>query len=302
MTVQETASDAVVRMLRTHVDTLRASEGPLRRDDHDSVHQTRIAVRRLRSLLKEYRGVIDRKAANRLRRQLKVWGDELGVVRDAEVRASRGEAMLAELSRRSAERLRPVLVTPALDAYRTGHEGLLRTLDSDDHASLLHDVERYAHAPPFGPLAALPARHVLDDMLAASARRVAARAPSRRQMRGIRRTPDRALESLHALRKRARRVRHAGEAAVNARVFAVRAHERAEKLAEAAEAVQDALGDHRDASLYAQYVEALIAEADDRRAVRRVARRSRKAAARAVEDLRRILRRLARSAAALERA
>lgn len=299
MAESATAGDAVTRMLRDLAIRLRVSEGPLRRDEFDAVHQTRILVRRLRSILKAYESVLDRKEAQHWRARLKKWGDALGEVRDAEVRARDGERMLAELPPAAAEALRPVLVESSLEAYRRGHGALLKRIRSAEHAETLRDFELFTDAPDLGSVADLPATNAIGDMLVAAAHRVSTRTPSRREVRAIRREPEPVLEELHELRKAARQLRYAAEAAVEADALRPRAKRRAEKLAASAKEVQDVLGDHRDAVLFAAYVENCVAE--DPRMLMRIAEHSRAGARRTITDLRSALHHLASAANALER-
>lgn len=299
MAESATAGDAVTRMLRDLAIRLRVSEGPLRRDEFDAVHQTRILVRRLRSLLKAYEDVLNRKAAREWRAALKTWGDALGGARDAEVRARDGERMLAQLPAETADALRPVLVEPALEAYRQGHDALLARIRSAEHAETLRDLELFTDEPDLGSMADLPATHAIGDMLVAAAHRVRAQAPSRREVRAIRRNPEPALEDLHELRKAARQLRYAAEAAVEVRALRPRARRRAEKLAASAKEIQDVLGDHRDAVLFAAYVD--DCEADDRRMLSRIAARSRSTAKHTITRLHPALRHLATAARGLER-
>lgn len=299
MAESATAGDAATRMLRELSVRLRVSEGPLRRDEFDAVHQTRILVRRLRSILKAYESVLDRKVARHWRGELKVWGDALGEARDAEVRARDGERMLAELSAGSAEALRPVLVHASLESYRQGHDALLQRLRSAEHAEMLRDFELFTDAPDLGSVADLPATNAIGDMLVAAAHRVSTRTPSRREVRAIRREPEPTLHELHELRKAARQLRYAAEAAVEADALRPRARRRAEKLAASAKEVQDVLGDHRDAVLFAHYVENCTA--DDRRMLARIAAHSRATARRKIAGLRPALRHLESAANGLER-
>ncbi|MFT4229645.1 MAG: CHAD domain-containing protein [Microbacterium sp.] len=300
MTERETAGEAVTRMLRTHVVSLRVSEGPLRRDEDDAVHQTRIVVRRLRSILKEYRDVLDRSAAKHWRRRLKAWGDALGEVRDAEVRARDGQAVLARLPAAAWDGLSPLIVEPALDSYRAGHEALLERMRSTEHLELLRELELFADAPALGDLAELPATNTIGDLLVGTARDLAEHTPSPRDVRAIRREPEPALAQLHALRKAARRLRYAAEAAIEVGALRPRARHRARRLAARAMAVQNVLGDHRDAVLFACHVEG--GAAAETRPLVRIAQRSRASARRTITQLRRDLALLWAAGRALGRA
>src|SRR6266487_207618 len=69
----------------------------IRRDEPDSVHDMRVAIRRLRSTLKSAGKDMGMPAAGRLRAELKWLGGVLGEARDNEVLASYLRARLAEV-------------------------------------------------------------------------------------------------------------------------------------------------------------------------------------------------------------
>ncbi|PXX62157.1 CHAD domain-containing protein [Nocardia tenerifensis] len=94
-----TAGAAIVAALADNVDRLLAAEPEVRADEPDSIHQMRVATRRLRSVLRSYRGLFERAPAAALGEELKWLATVLGVARDAEVRAERFEKLLAEHGR-----------------------------------------------------------------------------------------------------------------------------------------------------------------------------------------------------------
>ena len=55
-----TAAEAVVAAVRSDVDRLVGAEPSVRADAYDSIHQMRVATRRLRSVLRSFRGVFDK--------------------------------------------------------------------------------------------------------------------------------------------------------------------------------------------------------------------------------------------------
>ncbi|WP_369027933.1 CHAD domain-containing protein, partial [Nocardia farcinica] len=58
-----TAADALIAALSEDIDRLLAAEPDVRDDAWDSVHQMRVATRRLRSVLRSYRRLFKRTPA-----------------------------------------------------------------------------------------------------------------------------------------------------------------------------------------------------------------------------------------------
>jgi CHAD domain-containing protein len=201
----------------------------------DAVHQARTRVRRLRSILGVYRKAFEPEADRRMRARLKRLGGRLGNVRDLEVRG-RDLAGLLE-GETSAPLIDAVesLAATAREQHARALDDLLRHLHSRGHRELLADLQRYAAAPP------------LRDAGARHPRRVARKGLERAAARVLRQEGD-SLEARHATRKAARRLRYAAEAVTDD------LGTRAAHLARTAEAVQDALGDHRDLVLLARHL------------------------------------------------
>ncbi|MEV6280436.1 CHAD domain-containing protein [Nocardia sp. NPDC051832] len=116
------AGTAFIAALAGDVDRLLAAEPEVRADADDSVHQMRVATRRLRSVLRSYRMLLQRDRADEISTELKWLAGLLGVARDAEVRADRFEKLLAEHTRAATEVTEIDTVTgkPASDAADSG--------------------------------------------------------------------------------------------------------------------------------------------------------------------------------------
>ena len=148
--------------LKVQVATLRSLEPKVRADEFDSVHQMRVATRRLRATLRSFGTVIPRPATEKLAAELKWLGGLLGEARDGEV-----------LPRHLLASLEPVpveLLIGPVQARVQGHfaprrasarEQVIEALDSVRYAKLLANLDRLAHDPPPGPQAGAPARDVL---------------------------------------------------------------------------------------------------------------------------------------------
>src|SRR5271169_717466 len=204
------AGDVVLAYLRTQAHTLKTLEPAVRADEFDSVHQMRVATRRLRAVLRTFGQVIPRTDSEHLTGELQWLGRELGAARDSEV--------LAGHLRDSLRPTPPELLIGPVQARVQGHfaprraaarEALLEALDSPRYAILLAELDRVAAGPPRGPLAGAAAREVLP----AAVRRAYRQA--KRRMRTARHTPVGPARdaALHQARKSARRTRYAAEAA-----------------------------------------------------------------------------------------
>ena len=237
------AGDVVLAYLRVQAHTLKTLEPAVRADEFDSVHQMRVATRRLRAVLRTFGQVIPRTDGEHLAGELQWLGRELGAARDGEV--------LAGHLRDSLRPIPPELLIGPVQARVQGYfaprraaarDALLGALDSPRYARLLAELDQVAAGPPRGPLAAAPAREVLP----AAVRRAYRQA--KRRMRRARRTPAGQARdvALHQARKSARRARYAAEAATPA------IGERARKFAKQMKRVQSVLGDHQDAVLARQ--------------------------------------------------
>jgi CHAD domain-containing protein len=231
------AAEVVQAYLKVQVATLRSLEPKVRADEFDSVHQMRVATRRLRATLRSFGTVIPRSATEKAAGELKWLGGLLGEARDGEVLPRH---LLASLETVPAEQL----VGP-VQARVQGHfaplraaarEQVVKAFDSVRYAKLLANLDRVAHDPPRGPQAGAPARDVLP-----AAVRKAYRQANRRMRRARQAPPGQARDvALHEARKSARRARYAAEAARPASGKPARGFARQMKK------VQSVIGDHQD--------------------------------------------------------
>jgi CHAD domain-containing protein len=231
------ALDVVKAYLKVQVAKLRDLEPQVRADESDSVHQMRVATRRLRGTLRSFGTVIPRSQTSNLAAELTWLGGLLGEARDGEVLPSHLQATLEPV---------PVelLIGPVqarVQGYfaprrASAREQVIEAFGSARYAELLASLDRLAHDPPLGPQAAAPARQVLP-----AAVRQAYRQADKRMRRAGRapRGHDHDV-ALHAARKSARRARYAAEAASPA------AGQPARTFARQMKKVQSVIGDHQD--------------------------------------------------------
>src|SRR5580765_2819083 len=156
------AAEVVQAYLKVQVATLRSLEPKVRADEFDSVHQMRVATRRLRATLRSFGTVIPRPATEKVAGELKWLGGLLGEARDGEVLPRH---LLASLETVPVEQL----IGP-VQARVQGHfaplrasarERVIEAFGSVRYAKLLANLDQLAHVPPRGPQAGAPARDVL---------------------------------------------------------------------------------------------------------------------------------------------
>ncbi|MFJ3832320.1 CHAD domain-containing protein [Streptomyces sp. NPDC090046] len=227
----------VLTYLREQRDALIAQDPAVRRSLPDSVHQMRVASRRLRSAFKTYRKVLDREVTDPIGEELRWLAAELGVDRDQEVLLERIQAHLGELPR-------PLVIGPVRSRLRvwntTRRSGsrrrALAALDSPRYLALLDSLDALLEEPPLRKRAARPPEAVLPKAVLRDYSRLADRVDSALSLT----EGEERDVALHNARKAAKRVRYAAESAepVLGRP--------AKHLAKAAKKVQTLLGDHQD--------------------------------------------------------
>ncbi|MEI7054359.1 CHAD domain-containing protein [Nocardioides sp. CCNWLW239] len=215
------------------------------RAEDDSVHQMRVTVRRLRSVLATYRPFLDPDRAEPLREELTWLADLLGDVRDAEVlrRRLRRWAAVHGPGPTGVDALRTALA----DRQAQASDRLLPELDGDRYRAL---IAALAYGLPWS--SKLPGRKALRKRLRRGWRRMAAAADAANQATD----PGERRRQLHEVRKRAKRVRYAAESV--SEVFG----KDADRLSRAARSIQSVLGDLNDAAVMIQTI-ALVPEPDD---------------------------------------
>ncbi|MET7965235.1 CYTH and CHAD domain-containing protein [Micromonospora sp. NPDC005305] len=218
------AAAPVVDYLTAQRDTLVGHHAGALGGDEDAVHDMRVAVRRLRSTLRTFRGLWDRAESEQVRAELRWLGAQLGPVRDVQVMAARladavhaepAELVLGPVPARFAERFAADLAT-ALD-------GLRAALGSDRYTDLLRRLDALVEGPTAGG--------------------VRRRWVTRRVRRAVSRFDDRLDEALaggddaalHEARKAGKRAR-----------YAVEVRRPGAKLVDRFKDLQDALGAHQD--------------------------------------------------------
>lgn len=199
------AGAVVVGYLREQADRLRQADVGVRRDVDDSVHQLRVAVRKLRSALRTFGSIVDGSATVELRAELKWLGQRLGPARDLEVSA--------DLVAAGLDRLQPELVVGPVRQYVTRYfareqavarERVVETLDGKRYLRLLRSLESVLSEPPLTAAAGKPARTGLRKPVRKAVRKMERAEKAARGLSGKAREV-----ALHGVRKKAKRVRYA---------------------------------------------------------------------------------------------
>jgi CHAD domain-containing protein len=232
-----TAGDHVLAYVRAQRDAIVALDPAVRQGAENSVHDMRVATRRLRSTFRSFPKVLDRTVTDPIADELKWLAGELGADRDHEVLDERLTAGLHELnpalvSGRVAERLR----TWAKAQRQTSHRRLLGVLDSPRYLTLLDALDALIADPPLRKAAAgKPAK-----VLAKAVRKDFAKV-SELIGQALEEPPGRTRdETLHAARKKTKRTRYAAETAAPAIGGPAKA------LTKSMKSLQSLLGDHQD--------------------------------------------------------
>lgn len=197
-----------------------------RLEETEPVHQSRVRLRRLRSVLAAYSRVVPETGRPRLRRELQWLGSEIGPVRDLDVLA----ASLAEhpdLVAYLAERRAGEYAAARLAADGARARRLL------DRLTALAGPDAWADAPQ------VPATKAAKEAIARESERVLDRAAAAAEVAD---DPHEHDERLHDVRKAAKRLRYTAEA--GAEVV-----DSAGGTAKRAERIQEVLGARNDAVL-----------------------------------------------------
>ncbi|MEW2121058.1 CYTH and CHAD domain-containing protein [Streptomyces sp. NPDC005474] len=232
-----TAGDHVLAYVRAQRDAIVDLDPAVRQDAEESVHDMRVATRRLRSTFKSFHKVLDRKITDPIGDELKWLAAELGVGRDHEVLAERLGTVLDDLAPTLVHGpIRDRLGTWSKAEHKGARRRLLGVLDSPRYLTLLDTLDAVVADPPVLKAAGRKPAKVLAKAVRKDFKKVAALVEeAMEQPPGT----DRDL-GLHEARKKAKRTRYAAEAATPA------LRGPAKKLTKSMKSLQSLLGDHQD--------------------------------------------------------
>lgn len=229
--------DAELRVL------LATEAGTRSGHDPEDLHQMRVAVRRMRSVLR----VAESRDAETVRAELKWLGGALGEVRDYDVLISHLREVVDRFDEQDRE---PAALLVALfDAERAeARRRMNRALGSSRYDSLLTAIAELSRA---AEVRSAPATSRPDSAQALHK-------PYRKLTKTAKRLPEVPSDAeLHALRIRGKRLRYAAEMAAPA--ARKKQAKRLGSLVKATKKLQDVLGDHQDAVVAAGRVRAVAA-------------------------------------------
>jgi CHAD domain-containing protein len=224
----ETAGRAVSSYVTKQIDAIFSGDFGLRRGS-DPIHDTRVAIRRLRSTVRVFGKLLDRDAIGDVDGELKWFAGLLGEVRDCQVQRHRFQEAIAQLPPEIV--LGPVAnrINTDLQSYQLRARKVLSgAMDSQQYLGLLATLQRWRTDPP---IVGSPTRKDVDKR----ARRADSKADQR--LAEAIEAGDDAL--LHRARKAAKRARYAAE-------LRVPVDKRAKKTVKHHKRIQTVLGDHQD--------------------------------------------------------
>jgi CHAD domain-containing protein len=227
-TVGTAAGRALVGYMTEQIDAIFSGDLGLRRGS-DPIHDTRVAIRRLRSTVRVFAKLLDRDAIGDVEDELKWFAGLLGEVRDCQVQQHRFQKALAQLPPELvlgpvANRINTDLQSDQLRARKV----VSRAMDSQRYLDLLATLQRWRTDPP---LTEPPSLSALNKRAHRAERKA-----DRRLAEAIGAGDD-AL--LHRARKAAKRARYAAE-------LRVPVDKRAKKTVKHHKRIQTVLGDHQD--------------------------------------------------------
>jgi len=260
----------VVDEMSAHVKALRAREPGVRTGrDPEDIHRMRVAVGRLRAILRASRALFDPDRVEHLRNDLDWLGAQLGLVRDLDVLHAYLRPRLGTRTGPELQAGRRLLRQLKADRARAW-AGLNETLDSPRYGRVVGQLETFLSRPP-----TVASDVSLPDVAATEWRRL---------RKAVQKLPGRpSPDELHAVRIKVKRARYAAELARAA------AGARSQRFIDQAKKVQDILGDLQDAAVLEQYLHEASnrtepAQALEKHLVKRQRKRRKKARAAFFEE------------------
>jgi CHAD domain-containing protein len=242
---EDPAGAAVTAHIRRHTRAFLLQDVRVRRDLPDSVHQMRVAARRLRSGLKAFEPMLDVEWSDALRADLGWIAGELGVSRDTEVLQARIDMHADEVGEEFSGLIRAV-VDPALSAqWRDARDHALAAMVSQRYRDFLDRLVDAARNPRLNEVADAPAQDVLPGLVDKAWKKLKKEVDLLRL--------DGPSDDWHEARIRAKKARYAAEA------VAPVMGEHVKRFAKALSEVTEVLGEHQDAWVAQQTLKTLAA-------------------------------------------
>jgi CHAD domain-containing protein len=226
--------DPVHRAVAQHVDELLVWDRAVRADAYDAVHQMRVTIRKIRSLLRVSQDSFGLSDDACVLNELRELAGVLGVARDAEVLAERYQHQLDHLAPELVRGpVRQRLVEGARSRYQTGLRRAQLAMRSQRYFRLLDALDSTVAEVPDASLGEEAAPVTIDA--AYKKVRKAAKAADDLEQEIQEDEAGRDLdEALHSIRKRAKRLRYTAAATGE------------NEVAKQAKGIQTLLGEHQD--------------------------------------------------------
>lgn len=248
-------SEPTALLLRPRLEHLvrqvEARADEVREERPEAIHRLRLSVRRLRSLLTTFGGLLDEQQGDTLRDELSWLGDTLGAARDAEVTLSRLLLRLEDFADlRGVEEAAGDAGALWRGRYQEAHDAVVVALGSERFEGLMAALHDLAAEPSLHPRAARMVRRMMPELLRQDVDRL------QRRMSELPEAdhPD-YVERLHRARKAAKRVRYTAEAGGPAYGGT------AKRLARAMRDYSSRLGEHHDVAMAREAVDELVGRA-----------------------------------------
>lgn len=222
------ATQALLGYLNTQIDRITAGDVALRHGE-DPIHDTRVAIRRLRSTLRVFGKLFDESASGDLDNELKWYAALLGDVRDCQVQLRRfSDALDAMPDQLILGPVRARIRNDLQAVELPARTQLSEAMDSERYAALMAVLRQWRTRPPVD-------QDITTQALKRRARRAQRKAD--RRLSSALQSGDDAL--LHRARKAAKRARYAGE-------LCRPVSKRAKRTIKYYKHIQTLLGDHQD--------------------------------------------------------
>ncbi|MGX9673624.1 CYTH and CHAD domain-containing protein [Mycobacterium sp. HM-7] len=226
------ATRALHRYLSTQIDQIVLGDIGLRRE-RDPIHDTRVAIRRLRSTLRVFGKLLDQRAVGQLDEDLRWFAGLLGEVRDCQVQQRRLTTALDQLPEKLV--LGPVRARVRNDLQAIELPARVRVteaMDSPRYLAIMSALRAWRTAPPVAPEASA-------TKLVKRARKAQRKADRRLTAALV--TDGRDDTMLHRARKAAKRARYAAELCTD-----LGGSKQTKRTAKQYKRFQSILGDHQD--------------------------------------------------------
>ncbi|MET1022378.1 MAG: CYTH and CHAD domain-containing protein [Arthrobacter sp.] len=246
------ASAAFLSYLGQQVETLKKHDPGVREDAPDSVHQFRVAARRIRSTLAVFRKLADSGAAGTLGSELQWLAGTVGEARDNEVIQAR---LLARVDAEPPEVLLGLVAQKIADHFDAAAPGArakgLVALKSSRYFRLLDSLDSFLAEPPLTETAAKDAVRTVGRLVSKERKRLKRKVSAL----DVGSAGPAGEAALHEVRKSAKRLRYAAEAAIP--VFGTEAA----ALVRSAAEIQESLGEYQDSVVTGELLRELAAHA-----------------------------------------